>query len=255
MASDDFTLERLLVERRAFARLAGGGVTLLLAPILVACGNEDDRKIKGIKMQVQDRYGAKDYRKGLELAQKGFALSRKSAGDKDPDTLYFAQAITTNQLALHNFTAGARALKQEIDLRADAGQAEKKLQSRRTLLIQLSEQNGDKSTSIEQTVIIAKSIDMGPGKDPQPTYQPMPDYPPEQFRNQVEGDVDIAFNLDADGTPTAVRVKSSTPPAVFDSAALEAFRKWRFTPYIENGEPASSTGHHFTLAFRLSKGH
>jgi TonB family protein len=251
MASDDFILER-----RRLARFAGGGAAFLLAPALVACGgNEDDRKVKGLKMQVQDRYGAKDYRKGLELAQKGLALSRKSAGDKDPDTLYFAQAITENQLALHNFSAGARALKQEISLRADAGQAEKKLQSRRTLLIQLSEQNGDKSTSIEQTVIIAQAIDMGLGKDPQPTYRPMPDYPPEQFRNQVEGDVDIAFNLDADGTPTAVRVKSSTPPAVFDSAALEAFRKWRFTPYIANGEPVSSTGHHFTLAFRLSKGH
>jgi TonB family protein len=250
MASEDFVLER-----RTFARLAGGGVALLLAPALVACGNEDERKIKGIKMQVQDRFGAKDFHKGLDLAQKGFALARKTSGDKDPDTLYFAQAITENQLALRNFTGGARALKQELALRADAGQSEKKLQSRRTLLIQLSEQNGDTSTSIDQTVIIAKAIEMGPGKDPQPTYRPMPDYPPEQFRNQVEGDVDIGFNLDADGSPTAVRVKSSTPPAVFDSAALEAFRKWRFTPFIENGEPVSSTGHHFTLAFRLSKGH
>lgn len=243
-----------ILRRRDLLRTAGGGLTLLLPATLTACGNEEERKIKGLKIKVQDAYGAKDFRKGLDAAQKGLALARKTLGDTAPDTLYFAQAISENQLGLHNIPGVMRALKQELALRSDAGQAEKKLQSRRTLLVQLAEQSGDKPTAIDQTVIIAKSIAMGPGKDPQPTYRPMPDYPPDLYRQQVEGDVEIAFNLDADGSPTGVRVTKSTPPNVFDSVALDSFRKWRFTPYIQDDEPVASTGHHFTMAFRMSRG-
>jgi TonB family protein len=244
----------MTLKRRDMARIAWGGAALLL-PVLTACGDDENKKIKGLKMQVQDRFGAKDFRHGLDLAQKGLAMSRKQLGDTAPDTLYFAQAITENQLGLHNNTGTMRALKQELALRSAAGQPEKKLQSRRTMLIQLAELAHDQATSIEQTVIIAKSIEMGPGKDPQPTYRSMPDYPPNLFRDGVEGDVDMAFNLDADGTPEAVRVKTSTPAHVFDAVALDAFRKWRFTPFIENDQPVASTGHHFTLAFRLKGGH
>ena len=174
-------------------------------------------------------------------------------GEHAPDTVYFAVGISTNQLALHNVQGAIRALKQEIAVRSDAGQAEKKLQPRRTILIQLAQDNGDTATAIDQTVIIAKSIDMGPGKDPQPTYQIQTVYPPDQYRQHVEGDVEIAFNLDADGNPTGARVSKATPPGVFDDAALDSFKKWRFTPYIDNGDPVSSTGHHFTLAFRMPR--
>jgi TonB family protein len=234
-------------------RVAGGGAALLLPASLTACGNEEERKVKSLKQQVEVAYGSRDFAKALDLSQKGLALARKAMGDTSPDAVYFAVSISKNQEALHNIPALMRALKQEITLRTDTGQKEKKIQPRRTLLIQLAEQNGDTPTAIDQTVIIAKSLEMGTGKDPQPTYRPMPDYPPDLYRSQVEGDVEIAFNLDPDGSPTGVRVTKSTPPNVFDSLALDSFRKWRFTPYIENDEPVASTGHHFTVAFRLSR--
>jgi len=236
---------------RTFAYALAGVLALTLLAGLTACNNDDERQIKGLKMQVQDRYGEKDFAKGLDLSQKGLTLARKAEGDKAPDTLYFAQAISENQLGLRNVQGAIRALKQEITLRSAAGQSEKKLQSRRTLLIQLAQNSGDTATAIAQTVAIAQSIAMGPGKDPQPTYRADTSYPPDQYRQHVEGDVEIAFNLDADGSPTGARVSKSTPSYVFDSVALESFRKWRFTPYIDNGTPVASTGHHFTLAFRM----
>ena len=218
-----------------------------------ACDKSAEREVKGLKIQVQDRYGAKDWVKGYEIAQKGLALARKALGDKNPDTLYFAQAVSEMALNAHNVSGTMRGLKVELELRSRAGQSEKKLQSRRTLLIKLAEEGGDKSTAIEETVAVARGIAMSQGKDPQPTYRTETPYPPDLFRQHIEGDVEMTFNLDPNGTPSAVRVVKATPPNVFDTAAVESLKKWRFTPVLENDMPVSSTGHHFTLAFRMAR--
>jgi protein TonB len=156
-------------------------------------------------------------------------------------------------LGQRNMAAAARAMKVELELRTKAGQSEQKLQPRRTLLIKLAEEAGDTQTAVEQTVLVAKGIDMKMGKDPQPTYRPENIYPPELYTKGVQGDVELSFNLDPNGTPVAVRVVRATPPNVFDTVAVESFKKWRFTPFIENGAPVSSVGHTFTLAFRTGR--
>jgi TonB family protein len=226
---------------------------LTAAVVLAGCGNSQTAEIKNLKTQVEDSYGGKDYAHALDLSQKGFALARKTEGDSAPDTLYFAQGISQNMIALRNWSGAMHALKQEITLRKAAGQAEKKLQPRRTLLIMLAEQSGDHGTAIEQTVIVAAAIGMGPGKDPQPTYKTDTAYPPDLYQQGVEGDVDIGFDLDADGKPEDAHVIKSDPARIFDAAALESLRRWRFTPYIQNGQPVSSSGHHYTLEFRIPK--
>ncbi len=226
------------------------GAGLLL---LTACGKDPVRDLKSLKTQVQYRYGKKDFVAGYDLAKKGFEAARSMLGDKAPDTLYFAQAVSENALGKNDIPAAMKAMKVELDLRSKAGQAEDKLQRRRTLLIKLAEENGDKPTSIEQTVIIAKSIGMSAGKDPQPTYRPESPYPADLAKARVEGDVEIGFNLDPTGAPQGLQVIRAVPANTFDIAAMENFRRWRFTPFIENGQPVSSAGHKFMLAFRLEK--
>jgi protein TonB len=221
---------------------------------LAACGDPDLAQVKNLKEQVQVAYGSKDFKKALALSEKAFPLARKAEGDRAADTLYFAQAISENNLMLHNARATMAALKQEIQMRAGASQNEKKLQPRRTLLIKLAEENGDKITAADQAVAVARGISMGPGKDPQPVYRAETAYPLEQFRQKTEGDVQIAYSLDSAGAVTDARVVKSTPPQVFDEAALESFRKWRFTPMLDkNGQPVSASGLTFTLAFRLGR--
>ena len=79
------------------------------------------------------------------MSKKGFELARKAMGDTANDfTLYFAQAISENTDKLHNVRAEIPALKQELALRTAAHQSEKKLQVRRTKLIQLAEDNDDR---------------------------------------------------------------------------------------------------------------
>ncbi len=233
---------------RAFRR---AGACALLAFALVACGNPEEQEIKDMKEQVQRATGQKDFARVLEVSQKGMVLAQKVKGDKAPDTLYFAQGVTEGYRAMRNGRLAASALKKELALRSAAGQDEKKLQPRRTLLIQMAEENGDRLTAAEQAVAVSRGIDMARGKDPQPVYRTPTDYPPALFQQKIEGDVDVAYSLDSNGAVIEAHALKSTNPA-FEPPALESFRQWRFTPMLnENREPVSASGLRFTMAFRL----
>lgn len=222
--------------------------TLSTGLVLAACGDDGKSEVKGIKEQVQRAYGAKDFAKALALSQKGLAVAREKMGDTAPDTLYFVQGISEANLSLHNMRGAIAALKTELAMRAAAKQPESKLQARRTMLIQLAQENGDVMTAGDQAVIVARGIDMAPGKDPQPVYK-APLNP--QTLPRGEGDIEISYGLDAAGNVTGAQVSKGTPPMVFDQAALEAFNKWRFTPMLDkSGRPVSASGFKFTMMIR-----
>ncbi|MSO73080.1 MAG: hypothetical protein EXQ84_05655 [Rhodospirillaceae bacterium] len=160
-------------------------ISLLLAMPLAACGNSDEQAVKSLKEQVQRATGQKDYRKVLDLSQQGMTLALKTMGDKAPDTLYFAQGVSEAYKNLRNYRSAISAMRKELEMRAAAGQPEKKLQPRRTLLIQMAEENGDKMTATEQALIVARGIEMGPGKDAQPVYQFPTTYPPDLIAKKL----------------------------------------------------------------------
>ena len=227
---------------------------LLAAGLIAACGDTEQTQVKGLKEQVQVAYGNKDFTKALALAEKGLPMARKIEGDRGADTLYFAQALTENYVMMHNPRGAMAALKQEIQMRLAAGQSEKKVQQRRTLLIQIAEENGDKMTAADQALAVARGIEMGPGKDPQPVYRTQTAYPPDQYRARTEGDVQIGYSIDSTGAVTEAHVIKSTPAQVFDQAAIESFRRWRFTPMLDKtGGPVAASNLTFTLAFRLGR--
>jgi TonB family protein len=227
-------------------RVAPLCAALALALVLGSCGDSAKGEIKDIKEQVQRAYGNKDFHKQLALSQKGLAISREALGDKAPDTLYFVQSISESYTALRNDRAAMKALRQELDMRSAAGQPEKKLQVRRALLIKLAEDEGDTRIAGEQAVMIAKGIEMGPGKDPQPVYTA-----PLTAQIRGGGDVEISYSLDAAGAVTSATVVKSDPPKVFDQVALDTFKKWRFTPMLDQGgRPVSASGFKFTMMLR-----
>jgi len=247
-------MRTVLQSARPFSRLLGICLIVGATCLLAACGDTETREVKGLKEQVQRAYGEKEFAKALGLAQKGLTLSLKVLGTKAPDTLYFAQAISEANLYMRNARGAISALRQELDLRAAAGQAEQKLQPRRTLLIQLAEEAGDRTTAIDQALKISKSIEMGPGKEPQPVYQMAAYYPVQPYQQKIEGAVEIHFGLDGTGAIVGARVARSQPPGVFDSAALEAFRKWRYTPMLDSaGRPVSASGFVYKMNFTLKK--
>jgi TonB family protein len=62
-----------------------------------------------------------------------------------------------------------------------------------------------------------------------------PDYPAEARQRGVSGAVELTFTVRADGKVTDVNVESATPPRVFDDAAIDAVRKWRYRPVERDG--------------------
>lgn len=212
-------------------------------------------EIKDLKSLVQVNYGSKKYNESVVNATKGFDLAQKNFGPKNKDTLYFAQAVSEGYEALGDKRNLVAALNREIDLRIAAGESEQKMQLKRTTAIKYAEEIGDKATASKHAVAISKAIEMAPGKDPQPVYRTETKYPPEQFTKGIEGDVEITYSLAANGTVMDAQVTKQTttakPPTVFDTAALESFKTWRFTPMLQYGKPVPSEGHKFTLMFRL----
>jgi protein TonB len=76
-----------------------------------------------------------------------------------------------------------------------------------------------------------------------------PVYPDAALRRGQSGDVRVRLTVDSDGRVSDVQVLSATPAGVFERAAVNAVRKWRFEPIVRNGRAieASVTS---TISFR-----
>jgi protein TonB len=83
-----------------------------------------------------------------------------------------------------------------------------------------------------------------PAATPKPAHVGLPEvvssvqptYPTNALRDGISGEVTVAFTVNSDGSVSGASVVSSNPRRVFDSAALEAIKKWRFEA---PGEPVS----------------
>jgi protein TonB len=63
-----------------------------------------------------------------------------------------------------------------------------------------------------------------------PISRPQPAFPQQALRDRVTGRVIARVTVGIDGAVTAVQIESSTPPRVFDRAAVTALRQWRYAP-------------------------
>jgi TonB family protein len=64
-----------------------------------------------------------------------------------------------------------------------------------------------------------------------------PDYSYDMIQSESEGSVKFEFDLDKAGTPSDLRITSSTPPFLFDRKTIESFAKAKFAP-ASNGADA-----------------
>ncbi len=89
-------------------------------------------------------------------------------------------------------------------------------------------------------------------KRPEPVSQVAPTYPPELRKAKVEGLVTLVFILDEGGHVEDPRVENSSRPE-FEKPALDAIRKWRFSPGQKDGQPVR-TYIRVPMRFRVSSG-
>jgi len=78
-------------------------------------------------------------------------------------------------------------------------------------------------------------------------HQTGPVYPVTAKRQGIEGYVRMAFTVDAKGKVRDARVVDSQPEKIFDQAALNAVRQWRF----ESGSSAAPAEQVVRLDFTL----
>jgi len=89
-------------------------------------------------------------------------------------------------------------------------------------------------------------------KRPQAVSQVAPAYPADLKKAKVEGVVTVLFVLDETGRVEDPRVENSTRPE-FEKPALEAIRKWRYSPGMKDGQ-AVRTYIKVPIRFRMPTG-
>lgn len=85
-----------------------------------------------------------------------------------------------------------------------------------------------------------------------PLNEVLPVYPDSARRRGIEGYVQLAFTITAEGKVENVRVIDSSPARVFDREARRAALRWRFAPRTENGQLVAREAVK-KLEFRLEK--
>ncbi len=71
---------------------------------------------------------------------------------------------------------------------------------------------------------------------PRAVAQLPPLYPAQARLRKIEGSVTLLYVVGADGRVGSVSVSESEPPGLFDEAARQAVRRWRFEPGRRGGE-------------------
>jgi periplasmic protein TonB len=69
-----------------------------------------------------------------------------------------------------------------------------------------------------------------------------PRYPVESRRNKEQGTVELLIILGVDGAVESISVSRSSSYSRLDSAALNAVRRWRWSPTIRDGKPVRVRG-------------
>lgn len=87
-----------------------------------------------------------------------------------------------------------------------------------------------------------------PARAPRLVQDAQPRYPLPALRARIEGQAEVSFTIQPDGSVRDVRLLSSTPAGLFDASALAVAQRWRFEP---SGQAHASQR---TVRFRLPAG-
>jgi protein TonB len=120
-----------------------------------------------------------------------------------------------------------------------------------------SEAVGNIIPIVDTGVELAKATGLGAGgsdRDIVPLVRVNPEYPSRAKQRGIEGWVEVEFTITKVGTVKDERVLRSRPPYLFDRAALQAVRRWRYNPQIEAGRAVEHPGQQVRFAFEAPKG-
>jgi protein TonB len=97
----------------------------------------------------------------------------------------------------------------------------------------------DAGTELQEATSLSTG---GTDTAPVPLVRVDPDYPPRAQQQGVKGFVEVEFTISPLGTVQDVVVLRAKPPGVFEKATLEAVRRWKYSPMIQNGVAVARPG-------------
>ncbi len=80
-----------------------------------------------------------------------------------------------------------------------------------------------------------------------------PVYPAAAKAQGVEGYVEVEYDVTTEGTVEDAEVVEAEPDGVFEEAALEAIRQWRYKPMVIKGEVRRAEDVHSILRFEIGE--
>jgi protein TonB len=101
--------------------------------------------------------------------------------------------------------------------------------------------------------LAAAELALGAGvdRDAVPQVRIQPDYPIQARQKGIEGWVDIQFTVGADGSVRNPVVVDAEPESIFDRAALQAVKGWKYNPRIVDGKPVERENLRVRIRFEL----
>ena len=81
-----------------------------------------------------------------------------------------------------------------------------------------------------------------------------PIYPSSAEKNNIEGHIVVAMNVDSDGRVDDVWVIEASPVGYFEDYALRAAKKFKYQPRIKNGEKVVASNLQYRWDFSLASG-
>jgi len=66
-----------------------------------------------------------------------------------------------------------------------------------------------------------------------------PKFPPDASQRGIDGWVDLQFLVNTDGSVGELTIVGAQPVGIFEKAALDAVRHWRYQPLMRDGQPAT----------------
>jgi periplasmic protein TonB len=91
----------------------------------------------------------------------------------------------------------------------------------------------------------------GTDRDAVPQVRIQPDYPIQARQKGIEGWVDVKFDVGADGSVRNPVVVDADPRQIFDRAAVQAVKGWKYSPKIEDGRAVERRGLKVRIRFKL----
>jgi protein TonB len=80
-----------------------------------------------------------------------------------------------------------------------------------------------------------------------------PNYPASAVSRNIEGYVDVVFDITPIGTTTNIRIAGYSPSTVFNSSVIKAVRGWKYKPAADEAGAQTTLDVKERISFVLEK--